>query len=465
MQALSARKAPIGEAGPRIKPPIPARTKLSAYKETAEGLGVTLFPWQETVGRYLYAVGPKDAWQFPEVAALVARQNGKTELIVPHIVHRLAMGRRILHAAQTRELPRLTFHRIAPTIEEMFPGAKIRRATGQETIEIPNGGLYRISAATSGGPRGMSMDDVIIDELREIDEDFMQAVVPTIAASINPQTLYLSNAGEEHSTVLNGVRARAGEDPSLAYLEWSASPERKADDIEGWREANPAIGHLPGLLPTLERLYRSHKLAGTMPAFETEHLCRWVATLRERLVDDFSWTQCRRQVGAMVRPSLAVSMDPGGKRASIALAWRDGDGVALQLLEDINAATIDTDAVGRRIVELVRKHNARAVGFDPLTDGELVKYVKKPKPSPVTGQPYANASAQFANIVRAERLSHEDAGAVTDDLTWTSRKPDGDFGSFHAVRASDDRPITAALAAIRAVWLASGPTPPTARVL
>ncbi len=113
----------------------------------------------------------------------------------------------------------------------------------------------------------------------------------------------------------------------------------------------------------------------------------------------------------------------------------------------------------------MKKHNARTVGFDPLTDGELVKYVKKPKPEPVAGQKYANASAQFANIVRAERLSYADAAAVTDDLTWTSRKPDGDFGSFHAVRASDDRPITAALAAIRAVWLASGPTPPTARVL
>ena len=158
-------------------------------------------------------------------------------------------------------------------------------------------------------------------------------------------------------------------------------------------------------------------------------------------------------------------MDPGGKRASVALAWRDGDGVGLQLLEDVNADTVDTDAIGKRVAELVKKHNARTVGFDPLTDGELVKYVKKPKPEPVAGQKYANASAQFANIVRAERLSYADAEAVTDDLTWTSRKPDGDFGSFHAVRASDDRPITAALAAIRAVWLASGPTPPTARVL
>jgi hypothetical protein len=463
MQPLSVNKPHKGHPRPRISPPIPARTTVSEYKATAAAMGIALFPWQETVGRYLYAVGPKDVWQYPEVAALVARQNGKTELIVPHIIRRLQMGRRVLHAAQTRELPRLTFHRISPVIEEMFPKAKIRRATGQETIEIPNGGLYRITAATSGGPRGMSIDDVIVDELREIDEDFIQAVVPTIAASANPQTLYLSNAGEEHSTVLNAVKQRSTEDPSLAYLEWSSAPERPADDVDGWLEANPAIGHLPGLLPTLGRLYRSHKLAGTMASFETEHLCRWVVTMREQLVDAYAWARCRSDVGAPVRPALAVSMAPDGSRASVVIAWRIGDGVAMRLLSDVHASPVDTDALGQEIRDTVKKYGIRSIGFDPLTDAELVKYVKKAEP--VSGQKYANASAQFANIVRAELLRWDDADAVTDDLTWTSRKPDGDFGSYHAVRASDDRPITAALAAIRAVWLASGPVPSTPRVL
>jgi hypothetical protein len=41
---------------------------------------------------------------------------------------------------------------------------------------------------------------------------------------------------------------------------------------------------------------------------------------------------------------------------------------------------------------------------------------------------------------------------------WTARKA-LDEGRFEAVRADDKRPITAALAAIRAVWLASGPRP------
>ena len=81
----------------------------------------------------------------------------------------------------------------------------------------------------------------------------------------------------------------------------------------------------------------------------------------------------------------------------------------------------------------------------------------------MSGGEFANASSQFANIVTAGKLRWSDADPVTDDLTWTASKPNGE-GAYHAVRASDDRPITASLAAIRAVWLASGPPQPVARV-
>ena len=101
-------------------------------------------------------------------------------------------------------------------------------------------------------------------------------------------------------------------------------------------------------------------------------------------------------------------------------------------------------------------------GVDPLTDAALAKYL--PRTEPVAGAKHANASARFVNAVSGGTLHWTDADAVTDDLTWTSRKPHDESGSFQAVRADDDRPITAALAAIRAVWLASGPGGGQARV-
>jgi hypothetical protein len=219
------------------------------------------------------------------------------------------------------------------------------------------------------------------------------------------------------------------------------------------------------VLETLTTEYRSNMLAGTLGIFETEHLCRWVTTLRENLVDAQAWTRCRRDIGAPVRPVLAVSIDPNGRRASVAMAWRLGDGVALKIISDVTGDPVNTDDIGRALKAAVLKHGVRQVGFDPATDRELVKYVKKQYAIPLAGQKFAAASSQFANIVRAELLSWQDADSVTDDLTWTSRKSSGDAGGYEAVRASEDRPITASLAAVRAVGLASGPSPATPRVL
>src|SRR6186713_2139011 len=97
---------PVGREKPRIAPPLPARSEWKEMHTLAADLGTELFPWQDCAFRYMYAVGPGKTWLYPEVAVVVARQNGKTELLVSHIVQRLLMGRRIMHTAQNRELPR-----------------------------------------------------------------------------------------------------------------------------------------------------------------------------------------------------------------------------------------------------------------------------------------------------------------------------------------------------------------------
>lgn len=466
--ALPSRKAAevlLGRPTPRIGPPTPARTLLKDFEAQAKGIGLTLLPWQSCAGRYLYALGPDDLWLYPEVAVVVSRQNGKSELLMPHVMRRLAMGRRILHAAQTRELPRKFFFRLLPLVEKAWPDARVRRGAGQETIELGNGGVYQVTAATGGGPRGVSIDDLLLDELRELEEDFVGAALPTLTVSPNPQVVYLSNAGEDSSEVLNSVRKRASEDPTLAYLEWSAAPERSADDRQGWAEANPSLGHFPQLLASLERAHRAAVLSGNLARFETEHLCRWVSSMRERLVDEFSWVLGKEpDLEAPRSPALAVSMSPDGKRASVAVAWmRPDDSVGLRLLFDVTGSPIDTDALGRDVKQVASKLGIRQVGYDPLTDAELAKFFHKP--TPISGQGFANASATFVNRVNARKIRWESADAVTDDLTWTSRKQDHETGSYQAVRAQDDRPITASLAAIRAVWLASGPKPATPKVM
>lgn len=473
----------IGHPRPRIGPPIPLRHGLAEYRQAAADLSIDPMAWQETVAKFLTAKGPDGLWLYREVAAVVGRQNGKTTLTKPLIVARLKAGRRLMHIAQVRELPRIMFEAIADALEdtpELFPKrrGKIiwpRRGAGSESIVLTNGGEYRIAAAITGG-RGFSFDDLLIDELREMDSyDVVNSAKPAQRFAEDPQTIYLSNMGTEKSVILNSLRKRAGydpehgwvgePDPSLAYLEWSADPEYDAGDQRGWVQSNPSIGpDFPQVLRDLEKDYLAAQLGGNMAGFETEALCRSVPSMRERLVDEGEWMAGQRDTLEPSRKTyMAVSMDPAGTRASAAAAWLDDDGgVSLKLLREGTGSPIAIDALGADLRILAGKVGARDVGFDPLTDGELAKFFKKT--TPLSGNKWANASATFARLVRERKLRWVDCESVTADLVWTAKKDHDESGSFQAVRADDDRPITAALAAIRAVYLASGPKPSRPRI-
>ncbi len=460
--------AEYGHASPRVAPPRPARSRIAAFREQAVDIGINFMAWQEVAGTYLTATASDDRWQWPECAFIVARQNGKTEILVPLIVSRLRMGRRVMHTAQNRELPREVFNRVADVMTDHY-GDELRRirfGAGHETIEMRNGGRYRIVAPSRSGARGPSNDDVIVDEIRELtDYDFIAAAKPTLAQSTNPQLVYLSNAGEDDSVVLNDLRVRGQQDDSLAYLEWSAAPERDVSDREGWLEANPAVGGLPGhdMMAYLEKEYRAYTITGRLSIFETEHLCRWVPSMRERLVDEYAWAACAGIVGEPRAPSLAVSMTPDGKRAAVAMAWMRPDGtIALRLVLDGTGNPIDTAELVADIDKLVKRLGVRRVGYDPLTDMQLVRDMAKPEK--ISGQTFANASAQFVNLVTAQRLRWQDDGTLTAELAWTSKKSHDDTGHFQAVRMADDHAIPSALAAIRAVWLASEQPAPSPRV-
>lgn len=447
-----------GNASPRIAPPVPARSLLTEYRASAKAVGIKPMPWQLTAARYLTATA-NGHWLFREVSCVVARQNGKTTVLLPLIHQRLKAGRRILHTAQNRSLPRETFLELAQRLQGDPDVVEIRYANGQEIIKFKNGGRYTLVAPTKSGARGHGVDDVILDEVREQRTfELVASIKPAITASRNPQIIYLSNAGDSESVVLNDLRRRMDTDPRLAYLEWSAHPDRALDDRRGWAEANPALG-ITIQVETLEDFY------GSLPApvWETEHLCRWVITMQPRLVGEAAWMRARADVEPARRPMLGISMSPDGSRASAVMAWPQTDGtVACRVVADVTGDPIDVDRLGKDLRDLAIRAGCTNVGYDTLTDADLARHFKKT--TKITGRDYANASASFVQLVDSGRLRWDAADPITDDLTWTSRKP-YEGGAWTAVRAKEDRPITASLAAIRAVWLASGPRPALPKVM
>lgn len=447
------------KGAPRIGPVPGATSRFESVLRASERLGITLYPWQLYALWVEYETDANGKLRYFESVDVVARQNGKTEKLIPSIVADIEDGRRILHTAQNRIIPRHVFMRVA----HAFPNAKVRLANGQEEIRLPglSGGSYTI-IAPQRGVRGHSADKLIIDEIREYESfDFIAAAEPTLTASSDPQVKYLSNAGDEDSIVLNDLRARALQGaPGLAYCEWSADPALAIDDREGWLQANPSIGYGSLTLDRIQALYEKYRDANELSIFETEHLCRWVVSMAPAAVSDVAWQQARGVTEEPIRPYMGVSVSSDGKRASAAYAWRQTDGTLGLIVRDfhgdpINAAALATDLEKQAVADRVQM-----VGFDPWTDQDLARYFQKAKA--INGQEYANASERFVRAVETGELRWQHAQPVSEDRPYTARKHTGTT-AWIIEPARADRSITGFLAAIRAVWLASAP-PLTAQI-
>lgn len=448
--SAKAAKPLIGHSHPRLAPPIPALSLSDDLIAAAAEMDFELMPWQVIAGRYMTALN-KERWRYREVAIVVARQNGKTRLLLPRVLLGLRRGEKILHTAQNRSLPRETFLEIAALLAGSEFITDIRQANGQETIKAVNGGRYTL-VAPRPGVRGHAVDTVILDEVREQRNfELMAGIKPTITASRNPQIIYLSNAGDMRSLVLNDLRRRSEKEAAMAYLEWSAAPMRPLSDHIGWAEANPALGTTIQL-ETLEDNYRSLP----SPVWETEHLCRWVISMQPRVVNEAAWERGRRdELENPLRPQMAVSLDSSGTRASVAMAWGQEDGtVAVEIVEDINEDPIDVDKLGKALRNRAMKAGVIQVAFASWTDSALARHFDNAKP--LDGREFANASENFARLVESGRLQWRGSDAISDDLIWLARKPH-ESGAWQAIKVDEEHSVTAALAAIRAVWLASAP--------
>lgn len=456
LAAAKSRKALVGSPYPRIAPPVPARHLLAELEACAADLGITFMEWQRVAGRYMTALGASERWLYRRFAAIVARQNGKTELIKPRVLLGFKQQRKMLHIAQDRSRPRKST--FVPLVEffakqrnrEAYDVRKIREANGQEEIICFGGASYTISAPTSGGARGDAVDDIFADEVREFEDYTVDGIVrPTITARPNAQVCYFSNAGHAGSVILNDLRARM-DSPNLAYLEWSAAPEMDRMDERGWAQANPALG-------TTIDIETLRDFAETMdpPTFETEHLCRWVTTTRPTIVGEGKWEALRGNLDAPARSVLGIKIDPHGRRASAVAAWQLADGyIAVRPVADVTGEPISVKRFAEALQPEQRVLRASTVVYDPWTDGEAAKYFRQSKA--INGREYANASTTFARLVSQGQIRWDGEDTIGPDLPWTIQKATGEK-SFMAVQAQDDHPITAAEAAIRAVGTVAGP--------
>jgi phage terminase large subunit-like protein len=217
-------------------------------------------------------------WSAFEVGILVARQNGKNQIVLARQLAGMFQLEEDLQIHTAHEFKASAEHfrkikRIIETNRDLDEQVcAIHTSHGAEAIELKkrstiilgaNSKLVRTSrqprlnflARSRGSGRSFTADTVYYDEAMILSDEQVDASMPTLSAVANPQIWYTASAGFPDSIQLDRLRKRglAHSDPSLLWLEWSIDgchdlckpgcPEHDdPTDPRSWAKANPGMG-------------------------------------------------------------------------------------------------------------------------------------------------------------------------------------------------------------------------------
>ena len=364
-----------GATEPRLHSPyLKGASKVDDVIELAKIIDMPLLPWQKFVLTDMLRVDKKGMWVRKTVLALGARQNGKTHMVRMLILAHLLKwdSRNILIMSSNRSMALDTFRQVAQTLEnnDHLKGfvKQIRYANGTESIEMLDGTRLDVVAATRDGSRGRTADFLYIDELREINEEGYRAAIPTTRARPNAQTLLTSNAGDAFSTVLNGMRERALDNPpkSFGFYEYSAPQYCKIDDRKAWAMANPALGYTI-TEEALEEAVATSPIENT----RTELLCQWIDSLSSPwphgILEDTSDASLTIPPGGYTVFGFDVS--PSRRNASLVAGQILPDGrIGVGILQTWESAvSVDDLKIAADIKGWADNYRPRQICFDKYT--------------------------------------------------------------------------------------------------
>ncbi len=270
---------------------------FSLFKHTSGEYGgrpFALLPWQAWI------IGQIFGWRYKsnkrrvirKVYIEVAKKNGKTELAAAVGLIMAFFdgeyGAEVYSAANKLEQAKICWgsaaamvrflKRDSPVFDKMvelhdsFNNSKIfRRETNSKFIPI---------ASDSKTLDGLRPNAAIIDEFHEsIDDSVLRNLESGMVNRAQPLLFIITTAGfningvcyQYRKVVADIVEGRSEDDINLQ--EWSAAPHRKLNDIEGWKEANPALGR------TIDISAIKARMSDPTEVFMTECLSMWVTTM------------------------------------------------------------------------------------------------------------------------------------------------------------------------------------------
>lgn len=453
----------LGSERPRLStPPLRRLTRkttlgFEAVQFCEEMLGLELLPWQRWWLLHALEVDANGDFVRRTIITLVARQNGKTLLVKALALWAMYMGRArmVLGAAQSLDIAREAWQGavdMAKSDPELRAEVEtVRRANGEQEMRLVNGSRYRITASTRSAGRGLSVDLLVLDELRE-HRDWLAwaALSKTTIARPNALIIGISNAGDDASVILNSLRENAlsGRDSTLAIYEWSAEPSAALDDRRGWQQANPGLGR------TIAESAIASALTTDPPStFRTEVLCTKVDAL-DGAVDLSAWRDGADPSGTMdgLRDRVVACVDvaPDGQHVTLAASAPLDDG---RVRVEVVAAWDSTEKARFELAGELEKVAPRMVAWFPAGPAAaLAPVLRGMEALELKGAQVAEACMGLADLVLARRVLHSADPLLDNHVSGASRLHQGDGWRFS--RRGGIGHVDAAYAAAGAVHVA-----------
>jgi hypothetical protein len=441
--------------------------------DLATELGINLMEWQRYVCIHGHKVRADGRWAHSELGLIMARQQGKSTLMMLRILTGMFVWGEGLQLASAHRLTTSleTFRQIVglietnPRLEKEVK--KIRWQHGAEEIELFGNRRFVVKAANNAA-RGLSKPETIhLDELREYkDEDAWSSMRYSMMAAKNPQVWIYSSAGDQHSVILNKLRERAlasatTNDP-IGWFEWSAEPDAPillpSGEInwDAFAQANPSLGitiHPDNLKAVIN---------DPPDIVRTEVLAQWVDTINSA-IDAQKWGLCQTDpipLDPEAPTWLGLDLSPDRKfGALVATQKLPGERFNLVLLHTwSNDYSLNDLAVANDIAPYVRRYNTQTVAYSKRT-AQAVASRLVPAGIPITdmdGAIYAESCDRWLGAINSHRLQHGGQEELTQQTLSAAKLPFGD-GSWVIGRRASRVAVCAAVASALATYFATQP--------
>lgn len=456
----------------RIGSQTPSRSLILPYKkslgdeavELYEKSGRTAFDWQRFIVNAILAKNDDGLWTHMQFGYAVPRQNGKNEVVAIRELKGLKDGERILHTAHRTTTSATAFNRLLAILEEMGyeedeDYTKIK-ATGREHIKFlhKGGGQIDFRTRSSTGGLGESFDLLVIDEAQEYTDDQRSALMYTIAASQNPQTVYTGTPPTPISsgTVFTKLRESAlfGTSEDTGWAEWSVDKQSDPRDKDLWYQANPSLG-----LRVSERNIQSEVGNDDNDDidFNIQRLGLWIQYNQKSAISENEWKELAVDKLPELKGKLFAGIKYGHDGANVALS------IAVKTDDDkVFVETIDCQSIRNGngwMVHFLKNADIQQVVIDGANGqgilAEAMKQAGLKAPILPTVKEIILANAIFEQALFAQTIQHKNQPSLFQVVTNCDKRNIGTSGGFGYRSQVEENDIALMESMILAHWACS----------